>query len=105
MFERVGYMYRCTSAAAKVACGEWWGGPTRGEEAREVRGGVGGGGVIDGGRLWSRVGSKEVQLWAGPLSGGARVLLVVNRGDAAARHVTRTLPTSYISIFIHGTPV
>ena len=58
----------CTLSVEKVACGEWWGGGKSGRSVVEV---------------WPLSGSKSVEVWSGPLSGGAYVVIVVNRADAA----------------------
>ena len=56
----------CTWEAEKVACGEWWGGGRRLQEAG-----------------WPPSGSKSVEVWSGPLSRGAMVVIVLNRADSA----------------------
>jgi len=60
----------CTSKTTKVLCAEWWGGGGQRRElsAREPS-------------LWPPRGSTKVEVWTAALSGGAHVVIVVNRAD------------------------
>ena len=60
----------CTWSVEKVACGEWWGDGGRRGSVVEV---------------WPPSGSKSIEVWSGPLSGDAFVVIVVNRADVAMK--------------------
>jgi hypothetical protein len=92
----------CTPAAAKVSCGEWWGGNTDGNVDSSSAGGnvdSSAGGNMDSSAsgsdaaiddafdTWiSNVSASHHQgasttVWSGPLTGGAYVVLVLNLAD------------------------
>eukprot|EP00939_MAST-03C_sp_MAST-3C-sp1_P001527 g1527.t1 len=66
----------CTLEIEKVDCAEWWGG---GKENKQR-------GTHDnksGAKIWPPSGSKDIEVWSGPLSDGAFVVIVLNRADTA----------------------